>query len=86
MYAELVKQDDSVLAGSLAVLGAIMLWRGAPTADLAPLLKVIDIQDMFAQADSFDKQLSFDGDIVTTAHFIKVTHTSMFTILQLYIS
>jgi hypothetical protein len=72
MYASLVKEDDSVLAGSLAILGASQLWRANPATDLAPLLKVVDIPDMFAQADSFDKQLSFDGDVMTTANFLKV--------------
>jgi len=70
-YAKLVKEDDSVLAGSLAVMGAVRLWKLKPTLDLEPLMKLIDIQDMFAQADSFDKQISFDSDPVTTSHFIK---------------
>ena len=68
-----MKEDDSVLAGSLAVMGAVRLWKLKPTLDLEPLMKLIDIQDMFAQADSFDKQISFDSDPVTTSHFIKVS-------------
>jgi len=72
MYTHLVKQDDSVMAASMAIVGAAQLWKGQPTTDLSPLLKVIDMQDMFAQADSFDKQVSFDGDVAVTGFFLTV--------------
>jgi len=68
---ELVKKDDSVLAGSLALSAGVALWRQNSNLDLEPLLKVVQVEDLFAQADSFERQLSFDNDIAITYWFIK---------------
>jgi len=70
-FVKLLKEDDSVLASSMAIVTAVRLWKLKPNLDLSELTAVVDIQDLFAQADSFDKQLSFDGDIVTTSYFIQ---------------
>ena len=69
---ELVKKDDSVLAGSLALSAGVALWRQNSNLDLEPLLKVVQVEDLFAQADSFERQLSFDNDVAITYWFIKV--------------
>ena len=69
---ELVKKDDSVLAGSLALSAGVSLWRQNSNLDLEPLLKVVQVEDLFAQADSFERQLSFDNDVAITYWFIKV--------------
>lgn len=58
----------------MAIVTAVRLWKLKPNLDLSELTAVVDIQDLFAQADSFDKQLSFDGDIVTTSYFIQVSY------------
>ena len=73
-FVKLLKEDDSVLASSMAIVTAVRLWKLKPNLDLSELTAVVDIQDLFAQADSFDKQLSFDGDIVTTSYFIQVSY------------
>ena len=73
-FVKLLKEDDSVLASSMAMVTAVRLWKLKPNLDLSELTAVVDIQDLFAQADSFDKQLSFDGDIVTTSYFIQVSY------------
>ena len=55
---ELVKADDSVLAGSLALSAGVSLWRQNSNLDLEPLLKVVQIEDLFAQAEHDDNAQS----------------------------
>lgn len=62
-----VKSDNSVLASSLAILAAVKV----PDAILEPLINLIDIEDVAAQADEVDsKYLHFENDLETTATFI----------------
>lgn len=62
-----VKSDNSVLASSRAILAAVQL----PEAILEPLINLIDIEDVAAQADEVDsKYLHFENDLETTATFI----------------
>ena len=80
---ELVKKDDSVLAGSLALSAGVALWRQNSNLDLEPLLKVVQVEDLFAQADSFERQLSFDNDVAITYWFIKVCSFRLTTQIRL---
>lgn len=62
-----VKSDNSVLASSRAILAAVQV----PDATLEPLVNLIDIEDVAAQADEVDsKYLHFENDLETTATFI----------------
>jgi len=62
-----VKSDNSVLASSRAILAAVKV----PGATLEPLINLIDIEDVAAQADEVDsKYLHFENDLETTATFI----------------
>lgn len=62
-----VKSDNSVLASSRAILAAVQV----ADATLEPLVNLIDIEDVAAQADEVDsKYLHFENDLETTATFI----------------
>ena len=69
-----MKADDSVVAGSLAIQSAVAMWRQDNELDLAKLLAVIDVDDLFAQADTIDNQISFNNDIGVTYFFVQVQH------------
>ena len=68
---ELAKADDSVMAGSLAILSAVAMWGKNKELDLERVLAVIDMDDLFAQADMVDSQVSFNGDVAVTAFFVQ---------------
>ena len=48
---ELVKADDSVMAGALAISSAVSLWRKNNELNIDRLLEVVDLDDLYAQAD-----------------------------------
>ena len=68
---ELVKVDDSVMAGSLAISSAVSLWRKNNELNIDRLLEVVDLDDLYAQADQVEKQVSFNNDIAVTFFFVQ---------------
>ena len=68
-----MKADDSVVAGALAIQSAVIMWRSNNELDLEKLLAVIDVDDLYAQADTIDNQISFNNDIGVTYFFVQVS-------------
>ena len=48
------------------------MWRQDNELDLEKLLSVIDVDDLYAQADTIDNQISFNNDIGVTYFFVQV--------------
>lgn len=66
-----VKSDNSVLTSSRAILTAVQMAE----ANLEPLINLIDIEDVAAQADEVDsKYLHFENDLETTATFVSAVY------------
>jgi len=66
-----VGSDNSVLASSRAILAASRIQD----ANLEPLINLIDIEDVAAQADEVDsKYLHFENDLETTATFVNAVY------------
>jgi len=67
-----IKADNSVLASSRAILAAVQI----PDAAFEPLINLIDVEDVAAQADEVNsKYLHFENDLETTATFISAVYS-----------
>lgn len=69
-FGKLLEKDDSVLAVTLAMRAVTQLWVQNDQLNLDSVAKHVDIADLFAQADAFDTELSFDGKFAVTSNFI----------------